>query len=322
MILYQQGDFAGALVEYEAALRLLAATGDSLGELRQRINIGALLSYLGRLDDARDHLHAAAVQAEDLDQTLSRAVVEQNLAHIAALEGDFPMAFGSFDRAGELFRSCSYEGIMAGSLRLDHARALLRANLLDEASEVADRAVDDLAASEVTLDLAEGQLVAAEVHLAAGDAAGGAALAARSVDGFAALGRVTWAALARAVLQRALATRAPSAALAEEIAANADTLRRLGCRADALRAALLAAELLVSLGDADGADALLRRLAPAIRTQRDPATRGAAGACARRGRARTARTGPPGGQPRRPPARRPPGRARRAGVARPRRRQQ
>jgi tetratricopeptide (TPR) repeat protein len=266
-ILYQQGEFAAALVEFEAALPLLATSGDSLGELRQRINIGALLSYLGRLDDAREHLQAASVQAEDLDQTLSRAVVEQNLAHIAALEGDFPLAFGSFDRAEELFRrSSSYEGIMVGSLRLDHARALLRANLLDEAREVADRAVDDLAASEVTLDLAEGQLVAAEVHLAASDAEGGAVLAAESVDGFAALGRTTWAALARAVLQRALATRAPSAALAEEIAANADTLRRLGCRADAVRADLLAAELLVSFGDADRADALLRRLAPSIRT--------------------------------------------------------
>jgi tetratricopeptide (TPR) repeat protein len=266
MILYQQGEFVAAQFEFEAALPLLAAAGDSLGELRQRINVGALLSYLGRLDDARDHLHVAAVQAEELDQTLARALVEQNLAHIAALEGDFPSAFGSFDRAGELFRSCSYEGIMVGSLRLDHARALLRANLLDEAREVADRAVEDLAASEVTLDLAEGELVAAEAHIAAGDLDGGAALAAKSVDGFAALGRSTWAALARAVLQRAVATRAPSAVLAEDIAANAETLRRLGCRADAVRADLLAADLMVSLGDADRADSLLRRVAPAIRT--------------------------------------------------------
>ncbi len=266
MLLYQQGDFVSALAEYEAALGLLATTGDALGELRQRINIGALLSYLGRLDDARDHLHAAAFQAEELDQTLARAIVEQNLAHVAALEGDFPAAFGSFDRAGEFLRSCSYEGMLAVSLRLDHARALLRANLLDEAREVADRAVEDLAASEVTLDLAEGQLVAAEAHIAAGDDEGGAALAAKSVEGFSALGRTTWAALARAVLQRALAARSPSAALVGEIAANADTLLGLGFRADAVRAGLLAAELLVSLGDADGADGLLRRVAPVVRT--------------------------------------------------------
>lgn len=266
MILYQQGDFAGALSEYEAALELLASTGDQLGELRQRINIGALLSYLGRLDDARGHLRAAAVCAEDLDQTLAQAIVEQNLAHVAALEGDFPSAFRSFDRAGEYLRSRSYEGMVAGSLRLDHARALLRANLLDEAQEVADRAVDDLATSEVTLDVAEGQLVAAEAHIAAGDDEVGAALAARSVDGFAALSRTAWAAMARAVLQRALARRVPSAALAGEIVANAVTLRSQGCRADAVRADLLAAELLVSVGDGDGADALLRRLAPEIRT--------------------------------------------------------
>jgi predicted negative regulator of RcsB-dependent stress response len=259
-ILYQHGDFAAALAEYEAALGLLATSGDELGELRQRINIGALLSYLGRLDDARDHLRVAAVRAEDLDQTLAQAIVEQNLAHIAALEGDFPSAFESFDQAAEHFRRCGYEGMLAVSLRLDHARALLRANLLGEAKEVADRALHDLAASEVTLDLAEGQLVAAEAHIAAGDDKGGAALAARSVEGFAALGRTTWAALARAVLQRALATSSPSEALAGEIAANADTLRQLGCRADAVRADLLAADLLVGLGDAAGADELLRRL--------------------------------------------------------------
>jgi tetratricopeptide (TPR) repeat protein len=264
-ILYQRGDFAAALAEFEAALGLLAASGDSLGELRHRINLGALLSYLGRLDEARQHLRAAAVHAEDLDQTLSRAVVEQNLAHIAALEGDFPLAFGSFDRAEQLFRSSSrYDGIMAGSLRLDHARALLRANLLREAVEVADRAVADLVASEVALDLAEGQLVAAETHIASGDHEGGAALAAMAVEGFTALGRTTWAALARAVLQRALARQAPTAALAGEIAANADTLRRLGCRVDAVRADLLAAELLVSTGDLDRADALVRRAAPDV----------------------------------------------------------
>ena len=56
MILYEAGHFADALVEYEAALDLLIASEDALGEARLRTNIGALLAYLGRGDDARTHL--------------------------------------------------------------------------------------------------------------------------------------------------------------------------------------------------------------------------------------------------------------------------
>ena len=52
MILYEAGHFGDALVEYEAALDLLIASEDALGEARLRTNIGALLAYLGRGDDA------------------------------------------------------------------------------------------------------------------------------------------------------------------------------------------------------------------------------------------------------------------------------
>ena len=54
-------------------------------------------------------------------------------------------------------------------VRLDHARTLLQANLLEEAVEAADRAVIESEATEGDLELAESLLVAAEAHLASGD---------------------------------------------------------------------------------------------------------------------------------------------------------
>ena len=184
VILYEQGDFGAALEEYEHALTLLAANGDSLGELRQRINLGALHSYLGRLEDARAHLELAITQAEELDQTMLQGVAEQNLAHVAGLVGDLPRAFESFERAARRFESSGYEGPFTRSLRLDHARMLLHANLLSEATQVADQAIKESEETEGGLELAESLLVAAETRLAARDVAGAVALAERSEEEF------------------------------------------------------------------------------------------------------------------------------------------
>ena len=178
---YHQGDFVAAIDDYDGALELLSEHGDLLGELRQRISIGAALSYVGRLDDARAHLEVAVELGERLDQTLLQAVAAQNLAHIGAISGDFPLAFESFERSAAYFRSCDYDGPWAQSLRRDHARALLQANLLDEAQELADLSVAEVDESEGELDLALSLLVAAEAHIERGDLAGGIAAAERSV---------------------------------------------------------------------------------------------------------------------------------------------
>ena len=266
LILYQRGDFAASLEQYETALELLAASGDALGELRGHLNLGALLSYLGRLDDAQAHLEQALSQAEQLDQTMLHGVVEQNLAHVAGLVGDLPRAFESFERAASRFERHGYEGPFTHSLRLDHARALLQANLLGEAVQLADSAVTESEETEGGLDLAESLLVAAEAHLAAGDTGESEALAERSEDEFLRSGRPAWAALARSVLLRIRGVDGPTPDLAEEIEANAAELERAGYRMQAVRARLFAAELRIGLGDIDGAERLLATVGPAVAT--------------------------------------------------------
>ena len=180
-------------------------------------------------------------------------------------------------------RCASAAGPLARSLRLDHARALFQANLLDEAREQADRSVAEVDEAEGELDLALSLLVAAEAHIERATA-GGIAAAGRSVDAFDRSGRPAWAALATAVLLRARAAHDPTVELADEVAANASTLEALGCRTDALRANLLAAELRVGLGDVDGADALLRPGRPHRALDRGPPALGAPGPGAHRGR--------------------------------------
>ncbi len=265
-ILYERGDFAAALEQYETALQLLATSGDALGELRQRVNLGALHSYLGRLDDARAELELAITQAGELDQTLIQAIAEQNLAHVDGLVGDLPRAFDSFERAARRYERSGYEGPFTHSLRLDHTRALLHANLLDEAVQLADRAVTESEQTEGGLDLAESLLVAAEAHLAAGDIVEGEALAERSEEEFLQRDRPAWAALARSVLLRVRAVDDPTPELAAETEANAGDLDRYGYRMQAVRAKLLAAELRIGLGDVDGAEELLSSLAPSVTT--------------------------------------------------------
>ena len=211
---------------------MLAANGDSLGELRQRINLGALHSYLGRLEDARAHLEMAITQAEQLDQTMLQGVAEQNLAHVDGLVGDLPRAFESFERAARRFERSGYEGPFTRSLRLDHARTLLHADLLSEATQVAEKAVKESEETEGGLELAESLLVAAETHLAARDVAGAVALAERSEEEFHRLGRPAWGTLARAVVVRARAVDGPTpelvAATSGSLASSITTA--IGCR--------------------------------------------------------------------------------------------
>jgi tetratricopeptide (TPR) repeat protein len=156
MILYEAGRFGDALAEYEAALELLIANDDALGEARLRVNIGAVLSYLGRIDEARAHLRQADEQAASLDQTLTQALSAQNLAYVDTLDGDFPGAFEHFERAAAHFARSAYEGPLSRSLRVDHTRALLQANLLDEAAASAEASLVDSAVTESGLEPAAG----------------------------------------------------------------------------------------------------------------------------------------------------------------------
>ena len=256
VILYEQGDFAAALEQYESALHLLAASGDSLGELRQRVNIGALL-LLPR--PARRRPRAPRARRRP-----SRAA-----------RPDAP-AGGGRAEPGPPGRSCRRPALgvrllRAGSGRYERSATkvrsagrcgstsprLLHANLLNEAVRLADEAVTESEETEGGLDLAESLLVAAEAQLAATDGAGRDA-GRTSEDEFLKRGRPAWAALARADVAARLGGRWATRSWSPRPRPTPE-LDRAGYRIQAVRPALLAADLRIDLDDVDGAEQVWRR---------------------------------------------------------------
>ena len=98
IILYQQGDFDAAMVEYErrsnCSGRPVTCSGGAGAS-----NVGALLGYLGRLDEAREHLdrRRAAARAAGADPAARGRRAEPRLHR--RVGGDLPAAFEAFERA-------------------------------------------------------------------------------------------------------------------------------------------------------------------------------------------------------------------------------
>ena len=218
IILYWHGDLELALDSYDEALVALRESEDSLAEARLHVNYGALLSYVARFSDARTHLEHATRLASELGQTLIGASAEHNLGHIEVLRGDLPAAFSAFERAAALYRQADVEASWLDNLRIDHARALLQANLLDEADAMATetlRSTEEAGASPATADLL---YLLAEVRLAKGDTTEGRNVADRSKHEFETSGRPVWALFAEALALRIAAIGAPERAIANDVA--------------------------------------------------------------------------------------------------------
>ena len=237
MILYEAGRFGDALAEYEAALELLIANrrrprrGAPAGQHRR----GA---QLPRPHRRRAGAPAAGRRAGGVaGQTLTQALSAQNLAYVDTLDGDFPESLRALRAGGCPLRPQRLRGPLSRSLRVDHTRALLQANLLDEAAASAEASLVESAATESGLDHAASLLLAAEVRLATGDLAGSVAAAerpSRRVHGARAAG--VGGAVARAVLLRAQAASGPDDDLVDDAgAATPASSIALGCRHDALR---------------------------------------------------------------------------------------
>ena len=115
---------------------LIIASDDQIGELRSVSTSARSSATSEDSAEARAHLERAIALAVVLDQTMIGALAQHNMAHVETLSGDLPAAFESFERAARGYSGSGYIGPYTRQLKLDHARALLQANLLDEAREV------------------------------------------------------------------------------------------------------------------------------------------------------------------------------------------
>ena len=121
-----------------------------------------------------------------------------NLGFVHGRRGDVPAALAAFDRAAGEYADLGVDAGMSAVLLADRAQVLLDAGLIREAVQAASRAVELLAPTGNTAELAEAQLLQRAGAARCGrPGAGGAGAAAAAA--FTAQGRDAWAVLAEYV---------------------------------------------------------------------------------------------------------------------------
>jgi tetratricopeptide (TPR) repeat protein len=260
IVLYWLGHLEEAVTSYDAALAVLASHEDHLVEARLRVNYGAVLSFHGDLDAAAEHLRRAHELAVELGQTLVAGTAVHNLGHVLAVLGDLPAAFEAFTRAADLYTSAAAGSTFLDNLRIDHARSLIAANLLEEAMAVLAPTLASARGDPPSTVAGDAYFVAAQIEMAREDPAAAARDAAASHDAFARAGRTAWAVLADGVALGVRALAEPSSEVAVDAVGAATVLDAMGYRPDATRSLVIAARVLERIGALDAAGDLLHRI--------------------------------------------------------------
>ena len=137
------------------------------------------------------------------------AVALANLAYVETTEGNLPEALDAFAHAEDGYRQTGTVAEMP-RLHADHALALADANLLDDAEDLIDRAVELSAAGGNDLELAELLLVSAEIDLAKDKPDEAHVSAVNAVAAFTRQGRDSWLHVAERLRLRAEARLTPT----------------------------------------------------------------------------------------------------------------
>lgn len=264
VLLFRAGRLEAAVEPIDAALRLLGRETPERAQML--LNRGLLRLSRGELEPARrDFVECCSVAAcAGLDVLAGQA--RHNLGQLWSLSGDLPRALQEMDGAAEVlsrWRDLEYV------YRVDRARVLFAAGLLDEADDELALAIRLIGRGGRRQDLAEVWLSRAQVALVAGRPVQARTLARRASQRFAERGSPGWArvadlAQAQALLALGRAWAVDIAAL-QEVAAD---LGRYGLTDDARMATLELIRVHLGTGDVSAAQA---RAAGALRLQRrDP----------------------------------------------------
>lgn len=254
----RSGDLAGAL---EALIR--AEQGRSLmatvDQVKLLVNRGTVATQLGDPAEASADLAQAAALARGSGLGALEFLAVHNQGYAEFIRGDFPGALTLMERADAMDVE-----VDRGIARLDRARVLLEAGLIDEAHEILVGAMESCAASGSAHDLGEVELDLARCEMLMGQNRSAAARAAAARRRFHQRGEAGWRRAAQLVELEARPagpdTAAARARLSKALAAAAS---RAGDEAMRRRAALIRAEALADQGwhtDAEQAWAQARPL--------------------------------------------------------------
>ena len=234
LIRREQGHFAAALGDLDAAVAGLRKLDDELGLQRALVN-----RALVKCD-----MHAAVPALADLAEAegLARAggraaaigLIAANLGYAASQSGDVPESLLHYERAERIFRD---QGMQLGGLHLDRAELLARVGLADEAAASAVAALTAFEAEGRSLRVPEARLLLARIALRLGEPARSLVEARLARSAFRRQGRVTWAAAAG--LELAAASERIGRRQRQALAIDADTLAEAGWTPLAIEAWLL-----------------------------------------------------------------------------------
>jgi tetratricopeptide (TPR) repeat protein len=268
-LLYMRAaQFAAALPEFDAALRLLdESEPEDVGRVllnramvhEQRRNLSQGRADLTRLLDLATRHGLAVLGAKALN----------NLGRMALIAGDLPQALRLLDAAAGTLRPLS--PAIAATWHLDRAQVLLAAGLVSEADADLARSAELFGVSHIRQGQGEAELARAQVALLDERWSDAERLTQQARRRFRRRGAEVWAMLAEFVFLEARVGGGRGLRAAVSAAAQlADRLSGAGLADEARRAALLGATTCLRLGDPAGAreaagDALrLRRDEPLL----------------------------------------------------------
>jgi len=255
------GRLDAALADLDAAVSL--SKDDEPELVRDLLNRGMLHLSLGRLTAAQDDLERCVRTATTIDLPVHAARARHNLGYLLWLSGDLPGALAEMDAvAAESAGGPGGEAVV----RLDRARVLHSAGLLDEADADLAAAAASFAAVGSRQDRAECELSRAQIALTQGRRSDALSLARRARREFDRRGSRSWSLLARLVEVRSLVGSGRAAGsgagtvTVAEIDALASALTAAGLPDDARMARLVAARARLAQGEAAAAKAALPKL--------------------------------------------------------------
>jgi tetratricopeptide (TPR) repeat protein len=247
-ILSLLGRIDEALPDYHAALAAMRRADDHVWVQKLLANRAVIYGYRQEFTAAENDLREAEQLCVQHDLPLPFGYVHQNLGWISGLRGDAPAALHHFDLAEQRLRE---HGVPVGEVLADRAELLLSVRLLAEARQTAAAAVREFEQQRRNITLPEARLLLAQADLL-DDQPGPALEQARAaMREFSQQGRPRWAALARFTVLRAQVAARPQAGAGPSVRSverAADELSAAGWARSALQARLLAGELALSRG--------------------------------------------------------------------------
>jgi tetratricopeptide (TPR) repeat protein len=164
-------DWAGAIQEYESALKLAAGIGDSATHAAMEVNLGIAYANLGNTDPALEHLHNGLELSHQCDLHNHELKAQLAVAKVHMRIGDWDNAACHLDEAEELVRRSQSADARFHLPLILSARSELKRRMgdLDEALTLADQSVAMAIEQEKQVDLAICQRVKAQALMARGD---------------------------------------------------------------------------------------------------------------------------------------------------------